>query len=245
MRRRRGNFTIGLLRLPYARAIFDRTANACTPEAAESMIVDTLTVLDLLRERGVRVARSRYVTTAKQAVAFAARGPIALRLVPEFHGAGSSVSINDLTTSQMRHAYDRLAARAQKFAGGRILAQRMVDPGTDIAIRCRADAAQGRIVEVRNGVHRVVGVAPLDVRQAQAVLTEFFEQAHVAFDPAAVRTLALLMVRVCAIFVNTASSRLTLDPVRLHKDNYDVIDATLEMRRASGSHRRPARYGFA
>ena len=46
------------------------------------MIVDTLTVLDLLRERGVRVARSRYVTSAKQAVAFAARGPIALDFPP-------------------------------------------------------------------------------------------------------------------------------------------------------------------
>jgi predicted N-formylglutamate amidohydrolase len=77
------------------------------------------------------------------------------------------------------------------------------------------------------------------------VLTEFFERAHVTFDPAALRALARLMVRVCAIFVNTASSRLTLDPVRLHADKYSVIDATLEMRRAAGSHRGPGRYRFA
>jgi len=210
------------------------------------MIVDTLTVLDLLRERGVRVARSRYVTSAKQAVAFAARGPIALRLVPALYASGSSIAINDLTTSQMvRRAFERLASQAERFAGGQILAQRMVDPGTDIAIRCRADAALGRIVEVRNGVHRVQGAAPLDARAAQAVLTEFFERAHVALDPAAIRTLTRLMVQVCAIFVNTASSRLTLDPVRLHDDKYDVIGATLEMRRAAGSHRHPARYRFA
>jgi hypothetical protein len=210
------------------------------------MIVDTLTVLDLLRERGVRVARSRYVTSAKQAVGFAARGPIALRLVPGLYVSGSSIAINDLTTAQMvRHAFERLASQAEKFAGGQILAQRMVDPGTDIAIRCRADAALGRIVEVRNGVHRVQGVAPLDARGAQAVLTEFFQRAHVALDPAAIGALTLLLVRVCAIFVNTASSRLTLDPVRLHNDKYDVIGATLEMRRAAGSHRHPARYGFA
>ena len=210
------------------------------------MIVDTLTVLDLLRERGVRVARSRYVTSAKQAVAFAARGPIALRLVPALYAAGSSIAINDLTTSQMvRRAFERLASQAERFAGGQILAQRMVDPGTDIAIRCRADATLGRIVEVRNGVYRVQGVAPLDARQAQAVLTEFFGRARVTLDPAAIRTLTRLMVQVCAIFVNTASSRLTLDPVRLHDDKYDVIGATLEMRRAAGSRRHPARYGFA
>jgi hypothetical protein len=210
------------------------------------MIVDTLTVLDLLRERGVRVARSRYVTTAKQAVAFAARGPIALRLVPGSYGSGSSLTINDLTTSQMvRHAYDRLAAQAEKFAGGQILAQRMVGPGIDIAIRCRADAVLGRIVEVRNGIHRAQGAAPLDACEAQAVLTEFFERAHLTYDPAAMRTLALLMVRVCAIFMNTASSRLTLDPIRVYADKYDVIGATLEMRRAGKSHRHPARYGFA
>jgi acyl-CoA synthetase (NDP forming) len=114
------------------------------------MTVDTLTVLDLLRERGVRVARSRYVTTAKQAVSFAARGPIALRLVSGSHGSRDAIAINNLTTAEMvRRAYDRLAAQAEKFAGGQILAQRMVDPGMDIAIRCRADAVLGRIRSTR------------------------------------------------------------------------------------------------
>ncbi len=210
------------------------------------MIVDTLTVLDLLRERGIRVARSRYVTSAKQAVAFAARGPIALRLVPPWHGSGLPIALSDLTTAQMvRRAYDRIAAQAEKFAGGQILAQRMVEPGTDIGIRCRADAALGRIVEVRSGAHRAQGLAPIDARQAQAVLADIFEHGQVAFEPGAMRTLALLIVRACTVFVNTASSRLTLDPVRLHADSYDVIDAKLEMRRAIGSYRRPPRYGFA
>jgi hypothetical protein len=210
------------------------------------MIVDTLTVLDLLRERGVRVARSRYVATAKDAVAFGARGPIGLRLVPGWYGSDRPIAINDLTTSEMvRRAYDRLAAQAAKFSEGQILAQRMVDPGTDVTIRCRADAALGRTVEVRSGVHRVQGIAPIDARQAQALLTDALARAHIAFDPGAIHVLALLLVRVCAIFVSTASSRLTLDPVRLHDDTYDVIDATLEMRRGNASHRHPALYRFA
>ncbi|MGD0472714.1 MAG: acetate--CoA ligase family protein [Candidatus Velthaea sp.] len=210
------------------------------------MIVDTLTVLDLLRERGIRVARSRYVTSAKQAVAFAARGPIALRLVPPAYGADVSLALTDLTSAQMvRRAYERIAAQAQKLAGGQILAQRMVECGTDIGIRCRADAALGRIVEVRSGAHRVVGAAPVDLHQAQAVLANVFDKAQVALEPAALRALALVMVRVCAIFVNTASARLTLDPVRLHRDSYAVIDAKLEMPRAGVTYRRSPRFGFA
>jgi hypothetical protein len=206
------------------------------------VIVDTLTVLHLLRERGIRVVRSRYVTNAKQAVAFAARGPIALRLVPTLYDSGSSLALTDLSTSTMvRHAYDFIAAQAEKFAGGQILAQRMLEPGTDIGIRCRADAALGRIVEVRSGAHRVRGLAPIDLHQAQTVLADVFEKAHVAFEPGTMRTLGVLMVRACTIFTNTVSSRLTLDPVRLHDDSYDVLDAMLEMRRANGSHRHPAR----
>jgi acyl-CoA synthetase (NDP forming) len=210
------------------------------------MIVDTLTVLDLLRERGIRVVRSRYVTNAKQAVAFAARGPIALRLVPASYGDGSSLALSDLTTSTtVRRAYELIAAQAAKFAGGQILAQRMVGPGTDIRIGCRADAALGRIVEVRSGAHRVRGLAPNDLPAAQAVLAQMFERAHVVFEPGAMRTLAVLVVRTCAIFASTASSRLTLDQVRLHADSYAVLDATLEMRRATGLHHHPARYRFA
>jgi hypothetical protein len=153
------------------------------------MIVDTLTVLDLLRERGIRVVRSRYVTNAKQAVAFAARGPIALRLVPASYGGGSSLALTDLTTSTtVRRAYDLIAAQAAKFAGGQILAR----------IRTRRDAhARG-------------------------------------LDGAHVRD-----------FREHASSRLTLDQVRLHADSYAVLDATLEMRRATGLHHHPARYRFA
>jgi hypothetical protein len=210
------------------------------------MIVDTLTVLDLLRERGIRVARSRYVTNARQAIAFAARGPIALRLVPPWHDSGLSLALTDLATTPMvRHAFERIASQAEKIAGGQILAQRMVAPGTDIGVRCRADSMLGRIVEVRSGLHRVRTVAPIDSRQAQALLADFFDKARVTLDPRAMGTLALLIVRACTVFVNTASSCLTLDPVRLHDDSYDVIGAALEMRRTGGSHRNPARYGFA
>ena len=203
------------------------------------MIFETIDALELLREHGIRVVRSRYVDSAQDAVFFAEHRPISLRTVSNGHAPTTATAETDLRKSHaIRHAYERIAPLVEKSANGHVLAQRSIESGTDIAIECRNDPKLGPIVEIRSGSHHAHRLAPVDELQAEAMLNEFHAKHGIAPAEKATRMLAHLLLRVCAVFAEAAIERVTLDPIRLHDSTYDVISASVEARHPIALNRR-------
>ena len=203
------------------------------------MIFETIDALELLREHGIRVVRSRYVDSAQDAVFFAEHRPISLSTVSSGNRSHPPIAETDLRkSSAIRHAYDRIAPHVEKSANGHVLAQRIIEAGTDIAIECRNDPTLGPIVEIRSGTHHVHRLALVDEMQAEAMLGEFHAKHGIAPAEKATRMLAHLILRVCAVFAEAAIERVTLDPIRLHDSTYDVIGASVEARHPIALNRR-------
>lgn len=198
--------------------------------------------LELLREHDIRVISTRVVDSAEDAVAFADRRTIELGLLESGADSTPKAFETDLhTTDRIRHAYRRLETRKGSLPQTRILARRQIETGTDIAIEARDDAVLGRIVEIRGGGHVANRVVPLGEDQAEAMLAEFHAKHGIASSEARARMLAHILLRVSEIFADDAIVRMSLDPVRIAENSYDVLAAHIVARRPLMLHRRLAK----
>jgi ATP-grasp domain len=192
-------------------------------------IIDTVEGLEFLREHGIAIAPTRYVDGSEDAVFFAAGRPVALRIAASAVGgiarSEAPPEAGLRTASAIRQAYDRLAP-------ARVIAQHQAEAGTNITIEGRDDEKIGRIVELRCGAHTVHRLHPLSLEQAESMLSEFRSKRGIAASEKAARMLTHLLVRVSEVYEDESISRLLLDPVRLHDNRYEVLDAAIWSKRA-------------
>lgn len=185
------------------------------------MIIDTIEGFKALKHYGIHVARSKFVDSAQDAVAFAERRtakdprfmPIVLR------GAGSPLHTEDA----VRKAYDRLV---QAGAHGNILAQTVTDPGTDITIAGRTEETEGKIIALRSATHGVERMIPLDSGGAEMLVLNFQGYHHHGSSERGRRMLEHLLIRVSTFFEHSGVTEFQL-AVRLHENSYTVLDASM------------------
>jgi hypothetical protein len=190
-------------------------------------IIDTVEGLEFLHEHGINIAPTRYVDSSEDAVFFAAGRPLELR-VAAANGAARPEAPPEAglrTASEIRQAYDRLAPT-------RVIARHQAEAGTNITIEGRDDEKIGRIIELRCGTHAVHRLHPLSLDQAEVMLSEFRSKRSIAGGEKAARMLAHLLVRVSEVYADETVTRLLLDPVRLHDNRYEVLDAAIWSKRA-------------
>jgi hypothetical protein len=206
-----------------------------------TMIIDTLETLELLRERGIHVARTRYVDSAEDAVFFSERQAIELRVIASGSEAPDIVETKLKGDDTIRHAYDRVAPHAKALTTGHVLAQLQVANGTDIAIEGRNDPKLGRIIELRCGAHHVHRLHPLTEDLAESMLSDFHSKRGIAANEKATRMLVHLLERISSVYEDEAIERVLLDPIRLHDNSYHVLNATIASKRSLSLHKRLAR----
>lgn len=206
------------------------------------MIVDRIDLFEALAQHEIRVARSAYVDSPEDTLAFAARRNAPdQRLVPiHLYGAFSGIGLSStpaftespFTDEQsIPDAYRRLVAKTLA-AGGRVLAQETTEAGTDIAIECRIDPALGKVIAVRGGEHQVQHLLPLDVAGASTLAANVQDYAHHGSRTHVRRMVEHVLVRVSLFYEASDIERLELDPVRLHGNTYTVLDATATSNRS-------------
>ena len=202
------------------------------------MVIDRIVVLESLAQHGVRVARSKYVDSAEDVLAFAerrnAKDPriLPIRLYGAFPGvalrstpAFSEAPFTDVQAIQ--DAYQRLAPKVAA-AGGRVIAQIAIERGSDLAIECHIDAALGKIIVLRSATHSVQHMIPLDTAGGAYLAANFQGHEHHGSSEQVRRMLENLLIRVAEFFEECGAERLELDPVRLHEHGYTVLDAIVE-----------------
>lgn len=201
-----------------------------------STVVDKIEGFAALSQAGMHVVRARYVGSAEDAIAFAARRdatddravPIVLRALASGakHSAEGLVEGPLAGHDPIRAAYRRLAAREPE--GARILAEVAVGPGTDVAIEGRDDAALGKVVMLHDGgAHGMERMIPFGEDGARMLVDRFQANHHRPHGERTRKMLEHLLVRVSAFYAESGVESFALDPVRLHENSYTILDATL------------------
>lgn len=188
-------------------------------------IIDFEDGLELLREHDIRVVRARVVESADDAVSFAARRTIDLRILAPSDVDERTIEPGLRASDKIRGAYARLHERVLAHPGSRILARRILEVGNDVAIEGRDDADLGRIVEIRSGDRAAHRLHPLGEQRAEAMLAELHAKLGVASSGARTRMLAHLLLHVSSVFDDEAIERVVLDQVRVADNSYEVADA--------------------
>ncbi len=201
------------------------------------MTIDKMDGFEALQHYGIQVARSKYVDSAEDAIAFAERRtaadprfmPILLRSVPSGAQAytGSSLTEEPLETEKaVRAAFEHLR-RAVGTSKGHILAQTMTDSGTDIKILGRTDDELGKqLIALRSATHSVERMIPLDTASAEALVANFQGYHHHGSSEKTRRMLEHLLMRVSKFFDDCGVTQFSID-VRMRENSYTVLDAMM------------------
>jgi hypothetical protein len=189
--------------------------------------IDIVDALELLKQHGIRVARTKFVDGAEDAIAFAQRRsngdprfvPIVLR--PAALPAPAETPLRG--EAAIREAYGRVHAAAD---GGRVLAQAVAEPGSSIVIAGRIDAENGKTIALHSATHGVERMVPLDEAGAAVLATNFQAHNHHGPDEKTRRMLEHLLLRVSAFYEDSGVTGFRLD-VRLHDNAYTVVDVVM------------------
>jgi hypothetical protein len=183
------------------------------------MIIDTIEALSLLKERGIRVARSKFVDSPEDAIAFAerrtAKDP---RLVP-------IVLRPDETPLHDEGAIRQAYARRVQAGDEKVLAQTATAAGTPVVIAGRIEDGR-KVVAVPSGTHGIERMVPLDTAGAEVLALHIRDFHHHGADEKAHRMVEHLLLRVSAFFEQTPVTEFRLT-VRLHENSYTVTDASM------------------
>jgi hypothetical protein len=192
------------------------------------MDIDKIEGFAALEHYGIRVARSKYVDSAEDAVAFAERRnapdprfvPIVLHQPASAPAERPEAALE--TVDGIRRAYEHL----RRHSGNPILAQEYVAPGTDIAISGKTGDGGIRTIEVRSAAHAVQRMCPLGPDGAEALASNYEGYGHHGKRESARRMLEHLALKVSEFFEHSGVHEFRLD-VRLHENAYTVFDASM------------------
>lgn len=191
-------------------------------------MLDQVETLEALAACGIQVARTKYVDSAEDAIAFASRReardprlvPILLRVdIPGAYPIGPLR--NDRA---IRRAFEKLSAGGSQT---RILAQVATELGTELVIEGHAEEGAGKVIELRGQSHGITRMLPLDEAGARALVEHYRGFGHHGKSEREQRMLEHLLLRAAAFYEQEEVSAFRLDPVRLHGGTYTVLGASV------------------
>jgi hypothetical protein len=206
------------------------------------MVLDKVEGLRLLEHYDLRVARSDYVDSAENAIAFATRRtardgrlvPIVMRtVVPGRPSPWNADAVQGPLESEtaIRNAYDGLAAKIEA-TGQRILAQDAVDRGTDVTVDgAEVEKVGHKVVGLTTPSHSARRTIPLDDAEADELVTHFRELHRRGRGERTRRMVARLLARASRFFEDSGIDGFKLSPVRIHENSYTVLDAVVTTQR--------------
>ena len=203
------------------------------------MILDTVAALEVLKHCDIRVARSRFVDSAEDALEFATRRdapdprfvPIVLRRDGgSDSGRADAVSGESVLANEaaVRQVYAELADGA---GTGKILAQVATPRGTDVRFAGRTDSREGKVLGVYDETRHIERMVPLGDAGAEYLAANVFAHGHRGPTEQGLRMLEHLLARISAFYEEADVMALRI-VVRLHENSYTVIDAEFSAPRA-------------
>jgi hypothetical protein len=204
----------------------------------ESIVkIDFIDTLHALEHFDIRVVRAKYVDSAQDAIAFAARqemrDPHAVPIVMSLAGRDEAVStagafpdVPLAGENVIRDAFDSLTSAAQA-TGKRILAREYIAAATDVAIVGRTEDGR-KYLSLCRADHGLKRLLPLTEVGAELMAGHFLAHDHRGSEKRRRRMLEHLTLRASKLFESPEIDSLDLDPIRLHENTYTVLSASIE-----------------
>lgn len=188
----------------------------------------------LLTKYGIRSVESRYVKSAKEAIAFSNGNQIVLKVISQkaLHKSKNKlVALNLKSPKDIESNYNELRKRAQQFRPYKILAQRMVGDGLEIIIGGKIDQQFGKMILIGLGGIYVetfkdfaLRLCPITEYDAECMLGQLKSKSIIAPNPKAAKNITDLLLKVSKMYKENNIKELDLNPVILHDNTYDAVD---------------------
>lgn len=188
----------------------------------------------LLTKYGIRSVESKYVKSAKDAIAFSNKNPIVMKVISQkaLHKSKNKlVALNLSSPKDIEFNYNELRKRAQQFRPYKILAQRMVKNGLEIIIGGKIDQQFGKMVLIGLGGIYVetfkdfaLRLCPITKQDAESMLEQLKSRSIIAPNAQAANNIMDLLLKVSKMYEQNNIQELDLNPVILHDDTYDAVD---------------------
>lgn len=197
-------------------------------------LVEYMEAYRLMKKYGIKTVQSAYVSSAAQAVKFAAGKPIVLKAISgkALHKTKRGlVALNLTGDSQISAAFTHLTKAAEKYKPYKILAQHMVPQGIEVIMGGREDAQFGKLILFGLGGIYVetfkdvsIRVCPIRKTDAQSMLDDLKSKSIIAKDAKSASMLEELLMKVSRMLVENDIKELDLNPLILHDGTYDAVD---------------------
>ncbi len=188
----------------------------------------------LLKRYGIRAVDNKYISSAEDAVKFAAGKPIVLKAISNkaLHKTKSGlIQLNLNTPQDIAAAYKLLSKRAQKFRPYKIQAQHMVKNGIEIIIGGKVDGQFGQLILIGLGGIYVeifkdfaLRVCPISKYDARTMINQLKSKKVLAPDEKGEQLLESLLIKVSKMLSENNITELDLNPLILHDGTYDAVD---------------------
>lgn len=197
-------------------------------------LIDYMQAQSLLTRYGIRSVDSKYVTSANDAVSFAAGSAIVLKVISDkaLHKASHGlVALNLNSEETIRATYKTLETSAHDLSPYKMLAQKMVGRGIEIIIGGKTDAQFGKMLLIGLGGTYVetfkdfaLRVCPIGKKDAKEMLYQLKSRKMIAPDDKAESIIISLLEKTSKLFVENKMDELDLNPIMLHDGTYDAVD---------------------
>ncbi|MGC8496205.1 MAG: acetate--CoA ligase family protein [Candidatus Micrarchaeia archaeon] len=203
----------------------------------DGALMDYMEAFRLLNKYGIRSIESTYVSNADDAVKFAGKNSIVLKVLSQkaLHKSRNGLVELDLKGREsIEEAFDRLEKKAQQFKPYKILAQKMAGKGIEIIVGGKIDPQFGKLVLIGLGGIYVetfkdfaLRVCPIKSSDAESMIDQLKSRNVVAPDSATRNMIVKLLVNASRMFYENDIKELDLNPVIVHDGTYDAVDLRL------------------
>jgi succinyl-CoA synthetase beta subunit len=188
----------------------------------------------LLTKYQIRSVDSKYVNTAKEAVAFSKGNPIVMKVISQkaLHKSKNKlVALNLSSEKEITSSYNDLAKKAQQFKPYKIIAQQMVNSGVEIIIGGKIDEQFGKMILIGLGGIYVevfkdfaLRMCPITRYDAASMLEQLKSRAIIAPNAQSANNIIDLLLKVSKMFYENDITELDLNPLIIHDNTYDAVD---------------------
>lgn len=183
----------------------------------------------------IRSVDAKYVKSADEAVKFAGRSGIVLKVISDkaIHKTKEGlVKLGLQEVEEIIAAYKDLEKKGKKYSPFKVLAQKMAAPGVEMIIGGSTDKQFGKMLLVGLGGIYVetfkdvqLRLCPITKADAMDMLAELKSGKIITFNGAAEKQAVDLLLKVSKMLVERKGiSELDLNPIIMRADSYDVVD---------------------
>ncbi|MCL5440931.1 MAG: acetate--CoA ligase family protein [Candidatus Marsarchaeota archaeon] len=197
-------------------------------------LMDYMEASGLVARYGIHATRGAYVNSAEEAVGFAGKKAVALKVISEeaMHKTKSGMILLGLSgTEQITEGYQTLSEKAKRLGNYKMLVQEMAGSGIEIIIGGKIDQQFGKLILLGLGGIYVetfrdfaTRVCPITERDARQMLYQLRSRAVIAPDEKTERVVTGLLMKASKLFYENDISELDLNPLIIYEGNYEAVD---------------------